>query len=90
MQIEYITTRNLENSKGEVRGKIRILKLVGEKEATVEFNCPECNSVENRKENWAEPFVEGTRANQKFNIKCGKCNFSVKLSKLKKEIKKKK
>ena len=87
MQIGYTTTRSLENSKGEAKGRIRILKLVGEKEATVEFTCPECNSAENRKENWTEPFVEVTGASQKFNIKCGKCGFSVKMLKLKREMK---
>jgi len=87
MQIEYITTRNLENSKGEVKGRVRILKLIGEEEAIVEFTCPECSSVENRKESWIEPFAIGTGAKQIFNIKCRKCEFSVKLLKLKREMK---
>ena len=90
MQIEYITTRPLENSKGEVKGKVRIIKLVNEEKAALELTCPECGNSENRKEDWAEPLVEGTGANQKFNIKCNKCGFSVKLMKLKKEAKKKK
>ncbi|MHA1742632.1 MAG: hypothetical protein ACTSV6_00090 [Candidatus Heimdallarchaeota archaeon] len=90
MAIEYITTRDLQNSSGEAKGKIRILKLVEENEATVEFTCPECGSTEKRKEMWGEPFVEGSGINQKFHIKCNKCGFSVKLMKLKKEVKKKK
>lgn len=90
MQIEYITTRNLENSKGEIKGKIRIIKLVGEEEATVELTCSECGFSENRKEAWQEPFVVGTGANKKFTIKCRKCDFQIKLLKLKKEMKKKK
>ena len=90
MQIQYVTARNLENSKGEEKGKARILKLVGEREATVDFTCPECSFSENRKESWLEPFVIGNGANKKFNIKCSKCGFSVELMKLKKEIKKKK
>jgi|YelNatPaOPRAMG01_1025707.scaffolds.fasta_scaffold07222_11 hypothetical protein len=88
MQIEYITTRDLANSKGEVKGRVRIIKLVGEEEATVELKCPECGYFEKRKEKWEEPFVSGQGQNQKFNLKCSKCDFSVKLLKLKKEIKK--
>ncbi|HKZ45282.1 MAG TPA: hypothetical protein VJ343_01100 [archaeon] len=90
MQLEYITTRPLENSKGEAKGKARIVKLVGKPQATIELTCPECNHSESRKEDWSEPLVEGTGKNQQFNIKCSKCNFSVKMMKLKKEAKKKK
>jgi predicted RNA-binding Zn-ribbon protein involved in translation (DUF1610 family) len=89
MAIEYITTRNLQDSSGKIKGKIRILKLVGETEATVEYICPECGFTEKRKENWEEPFVEGTGLNQKFNFQCHKCGFKMKLIKLKKEVKKK-
>jgi len=90
MQIQYITTRPLENSKGEVKGKIRIIKLVDEAEATVELTCPECSFSEKRKEAWEEPFVVGERANKKFNVACSKCGFKKRLLKLKKEMKKKK
>jgi hypothetical protein len=90
MAIEYITTRYLQNSSGQTKGKIRIFKLAGEADAAVEYTCPECGSTEKRKEFWKEPFIEGNGANQKFNFKCNKCNFSIKLLKLKKEVKKKK
>lgn len=90
MQIEYITTRTLENSKGEAKGKVRILKLVENSFAQVEFKCPECGFEGKWEEAWKEPFVQGKGINQKFNLKCKKCNFSIKLLKLKKEIKKKK
>jgi len=85
MALEYITTRELV---GKANGKIRIFKTKEEPQAVVDFTCPECGSNEKRKENWGEPFVEGTGANQKFNVKC-KCGFSAKLLKLKKEAKKK-
>ena len=90
MQIQFITTRHLENSKGEEKGRVRIIKLVGEEDATVELTCPECNHSEKRKEPWEEPFVVGEKANKKFNVECSKCDFKVRLLKLKKEMKKKK
>lgn len=84
--IEYITTRELE---GKTNGKIRISKLKEESNATVEFTCPECGASEKRNESWNEPFLEGTGVNKKFNIRCSKCGHSLKLLKLKKEVKKK-
>lgn len=89
MAIEYITTRDLQDSQGKIKGKIRILKLAGEAEAAVEYTCPECSFTEKRKEQWKEPFIEGSGANQKFNLYCSICNFRIKLIKLKKEAKKK-
>jgi len=86
MALEYITTRDME---GKISGKIRIFKTKEEPQAMVEFTCPECGFNEKRKENWTEPFVEGTGVNQKFNIKCGKCGFATKILKLKKKAKKK-
>lgn len=84
MAIEYITTRNIEN-----KGKIRIVKLKEEKDAQVEYVCPACGHAENRREAWAEPFVNGTGINQYFLIVCKNCNHKIKISKLRKEIKKK-
>lgn len=89
MAIEYITTRELENSSGQIKGKARILKLAEETEAAVEYTCPECNSTEKRRETWKEPFIEGTGASQKFNLTCKKCGFKIKLMKLKKKPKRK-
>lgn len=89
MPLEYITTRELENSAGEAKGKIRISKMKEEGSAKVEFTCPECSASERRSEAWAEPFVTGEGSSKKFNVKCGKCGFSVKVLKLKKEMKKK-
>ena len=90
MGIEYITTRELQNSSGQAKGKIRILKLAEETEATVEYTCPECGFSEKKNEGWEEPFIEGSGASQKFNVVCKKCNFKIKLMRLKKEVKKKK
>jgi ssDNA-binding Zn-finger/Zn-ribbon topoisomerase 1 len=79
MVLEYITTRTLENSKGEVKGKIRILKMKEELKASVEYTCPECNFSEKRKELWKKP----------FSIRCSRCNFLIKVPSLRAEIKKK-
>jgi predicted RNA-binding Zn-ribbon protein involved in translation (DUF1610 family) len=88
--LEYITTRELENSKGQVKGKVRIIKMKENDFAEVMFVCPECGNSEKTKKKWSSPFVEGSGKNQKFNLKCNKCGYSIKLIKLRKEIKKKK
>ena len=90
MGLEYITNRELENSAGELKGRIRILKTTEEAKADVELTCPECGSSEKRKEGWAEPFVTGIGKEKKFNLQCSKCGFKIKLLKLKKDVKKKK
>jgi ssDNA-binding Zn-finger/Zn-ribbon topoisomerase 1 len=77
-KLEYITTRILKNSSGEEKGKIRIIKFEEEGEAQVNYTCPECLYTENRKETWKKP----------FSIRCAKCNFLIRVSKLKDEIKK--
>jgi peptide subunit release factor 1 (eRF1) len=87
MALEYITTRGLE---GKAAGKIIIMKLVEDAQAVVEYTCPECGFSEKTKQDWKEPFVQGTGANQSFHLKCKKCGFEIKLAKLKKEAKKKK
>jgi len=87
MALEYITTRGLE---GKATGKTRIMKLVEDAQATVEYTCPKCGFSEKTKQDWKEPFVQGTGANQSFHLKCKKCGFEIKLAKLKKEAKKKK
>lgn len=89
MPIEYITTRELENSKGELKGKVRILKMAEEPKAKVEFTCPECGAADSRMEEWKEPFTEGSGKTQKFILFCRRCEFKTKILKLKKEAKKK-
>ena len=90
MTIEYITTRELENSADELKGKIRIIKTKEDANAMIDFTCPQCDATEKQSQQWSEPFLEGKGANQKFNMRCSKCNHSFKIMKLKKEAKKKK
>lgn len=78
MTIEYITTRNLQNSSGQIKGKIRVIKLLEEAEANVDYTCPECLYTEKRKEVWKKP----------FSIRCSKCGFLIKVPSLRAEIKK--
>jgi len=87
--LEYITTRDLQNSKGEMKGKIRIVKNKEDSFAVVDFTCPECGFKEKSQKEWKEPFIEGEGINKKFNIVCPKCGYKIKLMKLKKEIKNK-
>jgi predicted RNA-binding Zn-ribbon protein involved in translation (DUF1610 family) len=79
MEISYITTRELENSSGQIKGKIRIIVLKGESTANVDLVCPECGTEEKWKEEWKMP----------FNTSCKKCGFKIKVDSLRKEIKKK-
>lgn len=90
MPLEYITTRELQNSKGEAKGKIRIVKMRENSQADIDLTCPECGASVKMKEEWAEPFTQGTGSKQTFNLTCSKCGFKIKLLKLKKEAAKKK
>jgi len=90
MALEFITTRNLEDNSGQVKGKVKIMKLKEEPDALVECTCPQCGFSERRKEAWREPLVSGTGAKKKFHVKCGKCGHEMKFLKLKKETAKKK
>lgn len=85
MTVEFITTRELKNKAGEVKGKVKIMKLAEESDTLVEYTCPECSYTERKKDAWAEPLVSGTGANKKFLVKCGKCGHEMKFLKLKKE-----
>jgi len=89
MPLEFITTRELVDKAGVVKGKVKLMKLVEEPDAVVEYVCPMCGFSEKRKIAWAEPFVTGTGANKKFCVTCDKCGFQMKFLKLKKEAAKK-
>lgn len=86
MPLEYVTARELE---GKTSGKVKILKLRESTEADVEFTCPDCGWSEKKKQPWSAPFVQGEGKTRTFHLQCSKCGFKVKLTKLKKESKKK-
>ncbi len=79
MPIEYITTRILKNSLGQEKGRIRVLKLKEEPEAQVDYTCPECLHTESKKLIWKKP----------FSLRCSKCNYLIRVTNLRTEIKKK-
>jgi DNA-directed RNA polymerase subunit RPC12/RpoP len=86
MSIEFITTRELENKSGELKGKVRIIKLKEEDKAMVDFTCPDCGHSEKKEELWQEPFVTGSGANKKMNVVCRGCGKRITVLKLKKEV----
>lgn len=90
MAIEFITTRELTNKSGEVKGKVRIVKLKEQPKALVDYSCPECGFSEKRQELWQEPLVIGEGVKKKFLVRCRKCGNDMRFLKLKKEAKKKK
>ena len=77
MEIKYITTKPLQNSEGKGTGRIRIIVLKGEDEAHVDYVCPQCGFSEKKNEPWKKP----------FRMKCTRCNFLIKISSLRAEIK---
>jgi len=85
MALEFVTTRELADKSGSVKGKIRMMKMEGEPDALVEYTCPACGFSEKRKDAWQPPLVTGEGASKKFCVRCGKCGFEMRFLKLKKE-----
>ena len=71
----YHTLRDLDNG-----GKIRVLAIKGEENATAEYICPFCGHSGVAEELWKRP----------FSIKCGSCGKTIKVPKLKGKKQKKK
>jgi len=90
MAIEFVTTRELANKAGKIKGKIRIVKLKEQPEALVDYTCPACGHVEKRKEAWEEPFIIGKGVKKKMNVVCTKCGHKMTILKLKKAMQKEK
>jgi len=73
----FVSNRILRNKAGEEKGKMRVLIKTGSDTAEVDYSCPECGFSEHRETEWHRP----------FSVKCGKCEFLMKLPRLKDEIK---
>jgi len=72
---EYHTLRILENN-----GKIRALVIKGENILHVELICPKCGAYDYHTQEWKH--VSKT-AKYRFETKCPKCGFVIKIEKLK-------
>jgi DNA-directed RNA polymerase subunit RPC12/RpoP len=75
---KYITNRVLTNDQGELKGNIRVLVPKDSDTAQVEYVCPNCGNTQKTSRPWSRP----------FSIACSKCNFVIKLPKMKDEMKK--
>ena len=74
----YLTNRTIRDKAGEENGKIRVVVKTGSDTAEVDYVCPECRCSEHIEKPWERP----------FSVRCSKCNFNIKLPKMKSEIKK--
>lgn len=72
-QYRYITKRPLQNKAGEQKGKILVVVRTGSDDAEVKYVCPECQKNGEAVKPWKRP----------FSVKCEKCGFLLRLSKLK-------
>ena len=76
----FVSNRVMKNSKGDDKGRMRMLVPKGSETAQVDYVCPECGLSKHIETPWIRP----------FSVKCSKCGFVLKLPKLKDEIKKEK
>jgi DNA-directed RNA polymerase subunit RPC12/RpoP len=75
---KYVTNRTLKDKAGEEKGRIKVLVPNDSDTAQVDYVCPECGFSGHKEQEWMRPFV----------IKCSKCGATIKIPKLKDEIKK--
>jgi len=79
-QYRYVTNRPLKNKAGEEKGKIKILVPRGSDTAQISYVCPECGFSEEKEQEWRRPFV----------VKCPKCGATIKIPRLRDEMKREK
>lgn len=77
---KFVSNRVLKNKSEEETGKMRVLVRTGSDMAEVDYTCPECKNTDHAETEWRRP----------FSVRCSKCSFSMKLPKLKDEIKREK
>ncbi len=76
----FVSNRILKNSKGEEKGRMRVVVKVNSDIAETDYECPECGFNEHVELEWKRP----------FSVKCSKCGFLMRLPRLKDEIKREK
>jgi len=72
---EYHTLRVLENN-----GKVRALVVKGESIVHIEVICPKCGAYDYQTQEWKKV---SKGAKYRFETKCPKCGFDIKVEKLK-------
>ena len=78
--VKYLTTRELQNDKGEVTGMIKVFVPKDSNNAKVKYTCPMCLKGAETTEEWKKPFA----------VKCKFCGHNMKLVKLLAQFKKEK
>ena len=76
----YFTNRLLENKEGEKKGKIILWRNKGEEEFRMILTCPECATVNEKKQEFAK---------KPYRPTCDNCGAKFVIAKLKKEKPKK-
>lgn len=76
----FMSNRILKNSNQEEKGKMRVLVKRDSDIAETDYECPQCGFKEHVEPEWKRP----------FSVKCSKCDFIMKLPKLKDEMKREK
>ncbi len=76
----YITNRVLQDKAGQVKGRIAIRVRTSSNTAEYNYTCPECGDQRQGQQEFQRP----------LSVRCYKCGFLMKLSKLKDELKKEK
>ncbi len=76
----FVTNRVLKNSKGEEKGRLKVMVKTGSDTAGTDYTCPECGHSEHVEITFVRP----------FKVRCSECGLLMKVSKLKDDIKREK
>ena len=77
-QFRYVTNRTLRNKNDEEKGRLRAFVRTGSDTAEGDYECPECGDKGKINQVWKRPFT----------VRCQKCNFLMKIPKMKDQMKK--
>ena len=75
----YHTWRKIKDEKTGKEGEIRVLVVKGSESAHVEYRCPACGHESYLTKPWRRP----------FSVRCEKCNYLIRVPRLRDEIKRK-
>lgn len=76
----FVTNRLLKNKNGEEKGRLKAMVKTGSDTAEADYTCPECGHSEHLEVEFVRP----------FKVRCSKCGFLMRVSKLKDEMKREK